>query len=152
MQVTNSTTMVEVTGPPVSAQDQFERCLAALRPLLHKEEGNFCQQVYGDDCSIDGRYQPPLPDDGRFIGTSSYVYPWKMLLLPNKANLRTFRERATQVCSKNFSKLLEYYTSNNMAALDEKLGEFLPYFCFLTSYTYVLLTGKLLTSMLAAHL
>jgi hypothetical protein len=137
----NASLLVEVSGPPVAAQDQFERCMDAVRPLLHKENGQFCKQVYGDDCSIDGKYQPQLPDDGRFIGTSSYNYPWHILMLPNKANLQTYRERANRICSMNFSNLLGYYEKNNLAQVDDKLGELLPYFCFLTSYTYVLLTG-----------
>jgi hypothetical protein len=33
-------------------------------------------QVYDGECSIDGAYQPILPDDGRFIGMYVYVYKY----------------------------------------------------------------------------
>ena len=135
------TNEVEISGPAGPAADQFDRCLKALRPLLEKDHGHLCMLVYDGECSIDGAYQPILPDDGRFIGTSSYVLPWEILMLPDTANLELYRSRAENVCSLSFEDVLQYYEMKGLVDSDSKLAEMLPYFCFLSSYAYVLLVG-----------
>ena len=45
---------VEISGPPVKAQDQFDRCLAGLRHLLVKYNNDYCNIVYSGQCSING--------------------------------------------------------------------------------------------------
>lgn len=134
-------TEVEVSGPAGPAADQFDRCLKSLRPLLEKDHGHFCMLVYDGECSIDGAYQPILPDDGRFIGTSSYILPWEILTLPDTANLELYRSRAENICSMSFNDVLQYYEMKGLVDSDSKLAEMLPYFCFLSSYAYVLLVG-----------
>jgi Golgi nucleoside diphosphatase len=134
-----STNRVEVFGPAAPAGDQFDRCLKALRPLLEKDHALFCMEVYDRECSIDGAYQPILPDDGRFIGTSSYILPWEILRLPTTASLTLYRERAESICSMSFDDVLQYYETHGLIDADSKLAEMLPYFCFLSSYVYVLL-------------
>lgn len=134
-------TEVEVSGPAGPAADQFDRCLKSLRPLLEKDHGHFCMLVYDGECSIDGAYQPILPDDGRFIGTSSYILPWEILTLPDTANLELYRSRAENICSMSFNDVLLYYEMKGLVDSDSKLAEMLPYFCFLSTYAYVLLVG-----------
>lgn len=134
-------TQVEISGPAGPAADQFDRCLKALKPLLEKDHGHFCMLVYDGECSIDGAYQPILPDDGRFIGTSSYVLPWEILVLPDTASLDLYRSRAENICSMSFNDVLQYYEMKSLVDSDSKLAEMLPYFCFLSSYAYVLLVG-----------
>lgn len=135
-------TQVEISGPAGPAADQFDRCLKALRPLLEKDHGHFCMLVYDGECSIDGAYQPILPDDGRFIGTSSYILPWEILVLPDTASLELYRSRAENICSMSFNDVLQYYEMKSLVDSDSKLAEMLPYFCFLSSYAYVLLVGE----------
>lgn len=135
-------TQVEVSGPAGPAADQFDRCLKALRPLLEKDHGHFCMLVYDGECSIDGAYQPILPDDGRFIGTSSYILPWEILVLPDTASLDLYRMRAENICAMSFNDVLQYYEMKSLVDSDSKLAEMLPYFCFLSSYAYVLLVGE----------
>ena len=134
-------TEVEVSGPAGPAADQFDRCIKSLRPLLEKDHGHFCMLVYDGECSIDGAYQPILPDDGRFIGTSSYILPWEILTLPDTANLELYRSRAENICSMSFNDVLLYFEMKGLVDSDSKLAEMLPYFCFLSSYAYVLLVG-----------
>jgi hypothetical protein len=134
-----TTDQVEVSGPSGPAADQFERCLKALRPLLEKDHGHFCMQVYDNECSIDGAYQPILPDDGRFIGTSSYLLPWEILDLPDTSSLQLYKKRAIDICSMSYQDVIQYYDLRGLVDADSKLEEMLPYFCFLSSYAYVLL-------------
>jgi len=130
---------IEVSGPTGPAADQFERCLKALRPLLEKDHAHLCMQVYDGECSIDGAYQPILPDDGRFIGTSSYLLPWEILDLPDTASLELYKKRAIDICSMSFQDVTQYFDQRGLVDADSKLQEMLPYFCFLSSYAYVLL-------------
>lgn len=136
----NKDTRVLISGPPVPAQDQFDRCLEQVRPLLVKYNNDYCNVVYSGQCSINGAYQPSVSDVKHFIGTSSYRYPWKILLLPDTAPLSHFRKRAEFVCSMSFSQVIHYYEVNNFDSIDDKLGEMIPNYCFLASYTYALLT------------
>lgn len=131
---------VLISGPPVPAQDQFDRCLEQVKPLLVKYNNDYCNVVYSGQCSINGAYQPSVNDVKHFIGTSSYRYPWKILLLPDTAPLSHFRKRAEFVCSMSFSQIIHYYEVNNFDAVDDKLGEMIPNYCFLATYTYALLT------------
>lgn len=78
----------------------------------------------------------------RCVGTSSYTYPWKFLLLPATASLELVRSKAQMICSLNFGELLTYYEVNNLSLLKEKVTDLVPYFCFLSAYTLVLLVGK----------
>jgi hypothetical protein len=50
---------------------------------------------------VSDSYQPPLPSGkhGQFIGTSSYTYPWKFLLLPTAATLAQGRVRYDMIAS-----------------------------------------------------
>ena len=40
----------------------------------------------------------------------------------------------------SFREIIEYYESNNLNMIDDKLGEMIPNYCFLVTYTYALLT------------
>ena len=40
----------------------------------------------------------------------------------------------------SFREIIEYYESNNLNMVDDKLGEMIPNYCFLVTYTYALLT------------
>jgi hypothetical protein len=42
----------------------------------------------------------------------------------------------------NFGELLFYFESNGLSLGNEKLSEFMPYYCFLSSYVLVLLEGE----------
>jgi GDA1/CD39 (nucleoside phosphatase) family len=133
---------VTIQGPSSASDDQFDKCTALLRPLMNKDIGAFCNQVYNGECSIGGAYQPQLPDNGKFIGTSSYLYPWEILRLSGSANLEEYKTRAQRVCSLSYSGVQSYHDANRLVDTDSKLEELLPYFCFLVSYGYVLLIGK----------
>ena len=138
----DGTAQVEVYGPAVPAGDQFERCLKALQPLMRKSEGAFCNAVYDGECSIGGAYQPAIPNekDSGFIGISSYIYAWTFLKMPSTATLDQFRVRAREICSLSFSDVLLYYEGMNM--FDGDLADYLPYYCFLSSYTLTLLESE----------
>eukprot|EP01038_Epipyxis_sp_PR26KG_P015106 gene15106-20325_t len=133
--------IVDISGPELPLPNQIELCKNELRALMEKRYGKFCNNVYHGDCSIAGAYQPPLPDGkhGHFIGTSSYSYPWKFLMLPQTATLELFEEKATNICKMNFAEIVFYFESNNLNVGSSKLTEFIPYYCFLTSYVLVLL-------------
>jgi GDA1/CD39 (nucleoside phosphatase) family len=141
---------VTIQGPSSASNDQFDKCAASIRPLMNKDLGTFCNQVYNGDCSIGGAYQPQLPDDGKFIGTSSYLYPWEILMLSGSANLEDYKAKAQYVCSLSFSGVQSYHDANRLVDTDSKLAELMPYFCFLTTYVYVLLIGKSASSFFFA--
>lgn len=88
-----------------------------------------------------GAYQPSLPTT-RFIGTSSYNFPWQILRLPETATLHEYRVEAEKVCALSFSEVMFYFESHNlnMGEDKDKLVEMIPDFCFLTTYVYALLT------------
>jgi hypothetical protein len=130
---------VEILGPELPQADQLARCMDLLRPLMEKKYNEFCNEVYHGDCSIAGSYQPPLPDHGNFIGTSSLVLPWTFLQLPATASLELIRTKASAICQMNFDDIVFYNEVNfggSTASADS-----LPYFCFLSSYVLVLLEG-----------
>ncbi len=136
---------LEVTGPNQPLNNQLSKCRESLLPLMQKELGKLCQQVYHGDCSIGGAYQPPIPKGkhGHFIGQSSYKYPWAFLLLPKTATLQTFEEKASDLCRMTFSEMMLYYESHNInLGGSDKVTDYLPYYCFLSGYMLTLLEGK----------
>lgn len=135
---------VEITGPSNPDPNQLKLCHESIKPLMEKEAGKFCDQVYHGDCSIAGAYQPPLPrgQHGHFIGQSSYKIPWNFLMLPKTATLDLFEEKATNICKMSFGEIMIYYESHGLNDNNEKLSDYLPYYCFLSSYVISLLEGK----------
>lgn len=134
----SSTKTVEVKGPASPSGDAFDKCRELLVPLLNKNN-EFCKSVYFDQCAIDGAYQPSLPAGQKFIGTSSYKYAWNILMLQDTASFQEYKRKAKFVCSLSFSDAMLYSDNNNLSTTDEKLSEIVPYFCFMSVYTYVLL-------------
>ena len=132
-----------LSGPPVPAQDQFSRCLDTIRPLLVKYNNDYCNVVYNGQCSINGAYMPSVSDsyvgNRRFIGTSSYRYPWRILLLPETATLTEYRSRAEKICAMSFRDVIHYSEVNNLNSFEDRLGDRICNWCFLVSYTYALL-------------
>lgn len=146
-QDSTGTLTVDLTGPPTEHTGQLTACRASLKPLMEREVGKFCDKVYHGDCSIAGAYQPPVPtgEHGHFIGTSSYKYPWSFLQLPKTATLDALAEKSINICAMNLGELNFYYQTNfnSQPGGDmDKLGDQLPYYCFLSSYVLTLLEGK----------
>jgi hypothetical protein len=44
------------------------------------------------------------------------------------------------LCAMTFSDAITYFEVNNLNAADDKLAQMIPDYCFLSSYTYILLT------------
>lgn len=136
----------DIIGPTTASVDQLVKCRASLKPLMERELGTFCDKVYHGDCSIAGAYQPPVPTGrhGHFIGTSSYKYPWAFLQLPKTATLQQFEDAARDICARSFGEINYYFVSHNLNAnTNDKLSDYLPYYCFLSAYMLTLLEGKL---------
>lgn len=137
---------VEIVGPAAPTYDQAQRCRESLRPLMLKDIGDFCRLANNGECSIGGAYQPPIPSAvdprGKFVGVSSYRYAWEFLQLPRSATLKQFKLRSEHICSLSFGDLLLYFSSNGFNMIrSNDIHEFLPYFCFLSSYVIVLVEG-----------
>lgn len=137
---------IYMVGPSSAPNNQFLQCKAALRPLLVKQSGVFCNEVYHGDCSIAGAYQPPLPhryggsaSHGSFLGTSTYKYAWNFLQLPTTASLADFDAHAAPLCQKSYADILSYYATNNLNTDNEKMTDIIPYSCFIASYISLLL-------------
>jgi hypothetical protein len=130
---------VYVSGPSYSSDDQFERCVESMRYLLEKQHSGFCNRVYDHQCGIDGVYQPTLPSGQSFIGTSSFIYSWEILLLNDTVSLNYFDSRAKVICSMSYQEVEKYFDGKNLELHDDKLSDLIPYFCFLSAYTHVLL-------------
>jgi hypothetical protein len=137
---------VDVTGPTTNSPNQLDRCRKLLKPLMERELDSFCDKTFHGDCSLVGAYQPPVPTGkhGHFIGTSSYKYPWSFLMLPKTATLQQLEVQARKICNFNFGEINYYYISNNLNLNNDKLGDYLPYYCFLSAYVLTLLEGNLL--------
>lgn len=144
---------IEIEGPAVPAGDQFDRCYSEVLPLLFKSNpshspfaisSSYCDLVYHGQCSVGGAYQPALPSGkfGNFIGTSSYTYPWKFLILPSTASMNDLKAKASVICSMSFEQIQRYYEQHNLNLNKDKLSDYMPYYCFLSAYTYALLVGK----------
>jgi len=138
---TYNTVQVEVSGPAVPASDQLYRCIGSIAHLMRKQgpDDTYCQNVYDGECGIGGAYQPVLPNmkNAGFIGISSYEYAWTFLKLPTTATLDDFKYRAEEICAMSFSDVLLYFEGMNN--FNNDLADYLPYYCFLSSYTLTLL-------------
>ncbi len=130
-----------ISGPREPTKDQLSLCRQSIRPLLENNStGTYCQVVYHGECSIAGAYQPKL-QNGKFIGQSTYKYPWTFLKMPQSATLAEFESKAKDLCSMNFQQMMLYYESNNLGLDNDKETDFLPYYCFLSAYILTLLEG-----------
>ena len=58
------------------------------------------------------------------------------------------QEKAEYICKLNFDELNFYYVNNNLNMGTDKLAQFMPYYCFLSSYVLVLLQGVLFTALM----
>ncbi|CAE7427857.1 ENTPD1 [Symbiodinium microadriaticum] len=132
--------VVVISGPAEPREDQFDRCSAAVQTLLNKRLNEFCNTVYDNECSMDGFYQPKLPsvDQGHFIGSATYKYPWKFLKMPDYGSLEMFKSRARIICSMTYNEILTY---NDNLKTELKRDWMLPYYCFLSTYISVMLEG-----------
>jgi Golgi nucleoside diphosphatase len=142
---------LEVAGPSSSGdQDQLTKCRISIQPLLEKELSKLCDEVFHGDCSIGGAYQPPIPtgDHGHFIGQSTYKYPWAFLQLPKTATLAQFETQAKRLCAMSFAEMMIYYENAHIDFGNDKVTDFLPYYCFLSGYVLTLLEGKNLSCLL----
>lgn len=63
-------------------------------------------------------------------------------MLSGSANLQDYKAKAQYVCSLSYSGVQNYHDANHLVDTDSKLAELMPYFCFMTTYVYVLLIGK----------
>ena len=140
-----STVNLTVRGPwkqERGSHVQLNLCLQVLRPLMEKDANAYCNVVYHGECSIGGAYQPSLPtgEYRHFYATSTYEQPWTFLRLPpENVSLELFAQRASEICSMTFEETALYVQRWNLAQKDEKLGALNQYFCFMASYTLVLL-------------
>lgn len=137
---------VEIVGPAAPTYDQAQRCRGSLKPLMLKEIGEFCRVVNNGECSIGDAYQPAIPPAsdprGRFIGVSSYRYAWEFLQLPKSSTVMQLKLKSEYICSLSFGDLLLYFSSRGFNLIrTNDIHEFLPYFCFLSSYLVVLVEG-----------
>lgn len=132
---------VDIPGPDASFhnENQLELCAEQIRPMLGNKVGSLCESVYHSQCSIYGAYQPDLPPNQNFIGTSSYKYAWNLLMLPQTSSIADFRKRAAMVCSLSYPEVVLYSQQTFLGTTDEKLSLLVPYFCFMSAYTLVLL-------------
>lgn len=139
-----STVNMTVRGPV--AQEfgknvQLNLCLQELRPLMEKDANAYCNVVYHGECSIGGAYQPALPTGNfrHFFATSSYQLPWTLLRLPENVTLEFMAERAGEICAMTLDQTSDYVAQWGLAEKEAKLGALNQYFCFMASYTLVLL-------------
>ncbi|CAM9196644.1 unnamed protein product, partial [Ectocarpus fasciculatus] len=137
-----------VSGPKESTADQFDKCYASLEPLLMKSINKFCNLVYDNQCSIGGSYQPPLPDPKthKYIGTSSYKYAWNFAQMESVGSLKEFRRKSKSICNMTFKEAILYRNSINATLYaqngnDAYTDSQLPYYCFLSAYSLLLLQG-----------
>lgn len=65
-------------------------------------------------------------------------------MLPKTATLQQLEVQARKICNFNFGEINYYYISNNLNLNNDKLGDYLPYYCFLSAYVLTLLEGNLL--------
>lgn len=130
---------IEVSGPSSPLKDQYSRCYNTLVPLMEKDVNGYCNVVYHGECSIGGVYQPGLPKNSTFVGSSAYKFPWKILQLPRTASFELWTERAMSVCSMSFAEVNAYAVRFNITIADAKMSDMMPYFCFLAVYPLVLI-------------
>jgi hypothetical protein len=125
------------------AGEQLGECLRELRPLMEKDANAYCNTVYHGECSIGGAYQPALPTQrgyNEFIGTSSYKMIWQFLRFGDgPASITHITKRAAEICSLSLAETVTYVKDHNLDQIDEKFLTTNQYFCFMASYTIVLL-------------
>lgn len=138
---TESLAQVSVRGPKHAMDNQFDICAESLKPLLQKQLNSFCLTVYNGECSMDGFYQPRLPDgrNGHFVASAMYKYPWYFLQMPQTSTIQEFKKRAQGLCAMSYEEVMQY--SANLKTQVRKDG-IVQYYCFLSSYISVLLERK----------
>lgn len=138
---TKSLTEVSVRGPKKPKDNQFDICAESLKPLLQKQLNSFCLTVYDGDCSMDGFYQPKLPDgrNGHFVASAMYKYPWYFLKMPETSTIQEFKNRAQGLCAMTYEEVVQYSASLKTQV---KKDGIVQYYCFLSSYITVLLERK----------
>uniref|UniRef100_A0A8C9NAA0 Ectonucleoside triphosphate diphosphohydrolase 8 n=1 Tax=Serinus canaria TaxID=9135 RepID=A0A8C9NAA0_SERCA len=99
-------------------------CLAALRRLFNSSA---CGQ--GQDCALDGGYQPPLR--GQFIAFSAFYYNFKFLNLTEGQPLAVVREAIEGLCTRSWKDLSSSYPTENPKRL--------PKYCANANYILTLL-------------
>ncbi|NWY96853.1 ENTP8 diphosphohydrolase, partial [Loxia curvirostra] len=99
-------------------------CLAALRRLFNSSA---CGQ--GQDCALDGGYQPPLR--GQFIAFSAFYYNFKFLNLTEGQPLAVVREAIEGLCTRSWEDLSSSYPTENPKRL--------PKYCANANYILTLL-------------
>jgi Golgi nucleoside diphosphatase len=131
----------KIRGPHSSSKHQYDECYELLLPLLRKELNIFCNEVYDNQCSMDGFYQPTLPtnSNGHFVASATYKYAWSFLQLPPSGTISMFKERAKDICQMDYKTIKQYFQNLNSTV---KKDELLPYYCFLASYVAVLLESE----------
>jgi Golgi nucleoside diphosphatase len=146
-EITTFKRSVVLSGPSAPSPNQFGKCVEAVRPLLNKNLNSFCNVVYGKECSMDGFYQPKLPsiENGHFIGSATYKYPWNFLQMPDFGTLEMFKTRAERICALSYEDILSY---NQDLTTDIKNDDLVPYYCFLSAYITVMLEGKYVVAMM----
>jgi hypothetical protein len=94
-----------------------------------------------------GAYQPSVTaSEGtnvhtkHFIGTSSYMYPWEILLLNSTATLEAYAAQAKVVCAMTYAQVVQYSIQHGLGIEDKFLATATQDFCFIVSYVYLLLT------------
>jgi len=60
-------------------------------------------------------------------------------MLPETATLSELKVRASKICSMSYANVTVYSESSFVGTTDQKLSNLVPYFCFMSAYTLVLL-------------
>ncbi|CAM9908153.1 unnamed protein product [Choristocarpus tenellus] len=123
--------------------DVFEACKTQTYTLLELQLNNWCNYSHSHQCSMVGAYQPSIPtgeDHGHFYGFAGYFHLWRFLQFPSsKVTLSEVEEAGRAVCAMSLAELEEFNSGAVSAEVAEANEEYLPYYCFLTSYVTSLL-------------
>jgi len=142
-----TTTTTTTTAPYYSTvftnpnkKGDYDQCSKQVQSLLHIHKNTWCEFAFLGDCSINGQYQPRIPDInmnqthyksnfGEFLAFSNYYKVYTFLNLPTRSSLRALDEASRQICEMSYSELVEF----NNDRLDE---EDMTKMCFMSTYTF----------------
>mmetsp|Transcript_9869 Transcript_9869/g.14837 ORF Transcript_9869/g.14837 Transcript_9869/m.14837 type:complete len:632 (-) Transcript_9869:78-1973(-) len=118
------------------ANGNYQECAAVVKKLVNKNHNDWCDFAHSNDCSLNGVYQPPLPQRsktfGDWLALGNYFKIFDFLQIPQVSNLRALRNATEHLCAMSNKELVAF--NNERLQEDEALK-----MCFRSAFAFELL-------------
>lgn len=111
----------------------YQECSAIVKKLVNKNYNDWCNFAHSYDCSLNGVYQPPLPQRsktfGDWLALGNYFKIFDFLQIPQVSNLRALRNATEYLCAMSNEELVAF--NNGRLEEDEALE-----MCFRSAFAF----------------